>query len=264
MYKLINYAGHVHSTFKLPNLSSYFPYFSTESNTMSGKDFDTYLYNLDRHTSKVKAAYSAVICDLQKDLERNSTFIKVINCLKAYDKTFCDKLKLADCGSIEVVFSKIIDHLSFFDLEMITVLTNLCSSYTENRVNEYKTMFEKYSKRRVVECPSDAFGDAEELEKVYVLKTDRNLRSLEVKKLSQLCYEITNILGHKKLLQVSEGCVQLIFRASDEEFTVNVTEEQQQALRNIGVLSITYGDQMVDISKNKNVGEFINNYYGIH
>ena len=81
---------------------------------MSDEDLKCYFYNLDGHTSKVKAAYSAVIGDLLKDLD---TFNKVITCLKDYDKIFCDKLKLVDCASTEEVFSKIIDHLSFFDLE---------------------------------------------------------------------------------------------------------------------------------------------------
>ena len=59
---------------------------------MSDEGLKCYFYNLDRHTSKVKAAYSAVISDLLKNLERNSTFNKVTTCLKAYDKIFCDKL----------------------------------------------------------------------------------------------------------------------------------------------------------------------------
>ena len=217
---------------------------------MSDEGLNCYFYNLDRHTSKVKAAYSAVISDLLKDLERNSTFNKVITCLKAYDKIFCDKLKLVDCGSTEEVFSKIIDHLSFFDLGIIKVLTCLGSRNAKNRLKEYKRMFRKYSERRVVECPNDAFGDAEESVKDYdiVLKTDKIHQSLTVNELLKLRYEITKILGHKRLIDVREGCVQLTFKGfEDEEFTV--TEEQQQSLRNVGVLSISCGDQVVNISK---------------
>ena len=225
---------------------------------MPKENLDFYFYDLDCHTSKIKAAYSTIMSKLQEDLERNSTLQSVINCLKAYDKPLCDKLQLADCKSIEEVFSGIIDYFSFFNFEIIKVLTRIASRNTRNDLKKYEAMFKTYSKRRVVECPSDAFGDAEESEKVYVLKTDRNLNSLGVMKLRQLCYEITKILGHKRLLQVSEGCVQLTFRTIDDEFTV--TEEQQQALRNVGVLGITYGDQMVDIAKKfqmslKNVGE---------
>ena len=111
-------------------------------------------------------------------------------------------------------------------------------------------MFREYSKRRVVECPNDAFGDAEESVKDYdiVLKTDKIHQSLTVNELLKLRYEITKILGHKRLLDVREGCVQLTFKGfEDEEFTV--AEEQQQSLRNVGVLSISCGDQVVDISK---------------
>ena len=226
---------------------------------MTKENLDFYLNDLDSHTSKIKSAYSAIMSRLQKDLERNSTLQSVINCLKAYDKPLCDKLQLAECKSIEEVFSEIIDYFSFFNFEIIKVLTRIASRNTRNDLKKYEAMFINYSKRRVVECPSDAFGDTEESEKVYVLKTDKKLHSLGVKKLSQLCYEIAKILGHRRLLQVSDGCVQLTFKAFDEEFTV--ANDQQQALRDVGVLSITYGDQMVDISKNflkkNNVGEFM-------
>lgn len=58
------------------------------------------------------------------------------------------------------------------------------------------------------------------------------------------------ILGHKlyRLLHVEEGCVQLAIRGFEED-ELNISEEQQQALRNVGVLSISYGHRCVDIAE---------------
>ena len=237
--------------FELPDLSQHFPYFPTYKSELTKDELDCLFHNLECHTSKVKAAYSSVICDLQRDLERNSTSNKVINSLKAYDKTLCEKLQLVDCKSIEEVLSKVLDYFSFFDFEIIKVLTCTGSRNSKiiNKLKRYKQMFEKYSNRRVVECPDDTFGDTEKTVKDYVLKIDTIHRSLTVEELKKLCHEIANILGHKRLLGISEGCVKLTFRGFEDEYTV--TEEQQQALRNVGVLSISYKDQVVDISKKK-------------
>ena len=213
---------------------------------MTEDELSYYHFKLDNHTSKVKSAFARVVHDLQKDIEENSSLKVVINCLKAYDKLLVEKL--SDCESIVDVFNKILDHVSFFDFKIIKILTRIGSRSTQKKYKKYTTMFKEYSKCRVVECPSDAFGDAENSEKVFVLKIDKNHQSLSVAELNTLCSEVTNILGHKRLLHVEEGCVQLTFRGfEDEELTV--TKEQQQALRNAGVLSISYGEQVVDISR---------------
>ena len=234
------------STFELPELSPCFPYLSAEKCKMTKEEFHYYLCNLDRHTSKVKSAFARVVLDLQRDIEENSSLKVVINSLKAYDKSLVEKL-LSDCASIGDVFGKILDHISFFDFEIIKILTRIGSKRIQKKYKKYKAMFKEYSKRRVVECPSDTFGVAENLDKVWILKTDRILDLLTTEELKQLCIEIQATLKSFRLLEVKKGCVQLIFSSFEDE-TFLITKEKQQALRNVGVLSISYGDQVVDIS----------------
>ena len=235
------------STFDLPDLSPCFPYLSAEKCKMAEEEFCYYLSNLDRHTSKVKSAFARVVLDLQRDIEENSSLKVVINCLKAYDKSLVEKL-LSDCPSTGDFFDKILDHISFFDFEIIKILTRIGSKRIQKQYKKYTAMFKEYSKRRVVECPSDAFGDSEISEKVYILKTDDIIDLLTTEELKRLCNEIKATLKLPRLLQVINGCVQLTFRGFEEEdFCIN--EEQQQALRNAGILSISYGDQVVDISQ---------------
>ena len=213
---------------------------------MTEKEFSYHLLNLDRHTSKVKAAFSITVIDLQKDIEKNSNLETVTTYLKAYDKPLFEKLLLSDCVSIREVFSKILDYISFFDFEIIKILTHIASKDMKKKFQKYKAMFKEYSKRRVVECPSDAFGDAKESEKIYIFKMDTILDSLTAEELKHLCYEIKAILKFKllRLLKIKDGCAQLTFRG----FEADITEEQQQELRNVGVLSISYG-KVLDISK---------------
>ena len=215
---------------------------------MTEEDFSYHLFNLDRHTSKVKAAFACVVLDLQRDIQP-SKVKEVINFLGVYDGRF--KNLLSDCDNMTQLFEKIIEHFSFFDFKLIKLLTKkFASMAVKRRLTKYKAMFKEYSKRRVVECPSDSFGDYEKSEKVFVLKLDSILNSLTAEELRKMCNEIKSILNHKalRLLHVKDGCTELTFRGVEEE-DFNIVEEQQQALRNIGVLCISYGENVLDISK---------------
>ena len=232
------------STFELPDLSPYFPHLSAEESKITEEEFSYLLFNLNRHTSKVKEAFAGIIFDLQKEIEKNSTLQTVITCLIAYDKSY---ESLLGSASLSEVFNRILKHSSFFDYKIFKLLIRkVGSTKTRIRLKKYEAMFKEYSKRRVVECPSDAFGDVEKSEKVYVLKTDKILESLTTAELTDLCHEMNAILNLNllRLLKVEEGCVQLTFRGlEDDKF--NTTKDQQQALRNLGVLTITYGDQII-------------------
>ena len=215
---------------------------------MTDEDFSYKLFNLDRHTKKVKAAFARVVLDLQRDIDA-SKLKEVINFLKVFDSKF-EKL-LDNCENMMQLFDKLHKHFSFFDFDIIGILVRTFGSKNiKRRLGKYKDMFGKFSKCRVVECPSDAFRDYEKSKKVYVLKLDRILNSLTAKELRQLCNKIKSILKHEalRLLHVKDGCIQLTFRGFEEE-NFNIIEEQQQALRNIGVLCISYGENVLDISK---------------
>ena len=59
---------------------------------------------------------------------------------------------------------------------------------------------------------------------------------------------MNKILGHKllRLLNIKDGCTELTFRTFENgEFSI--TEKQQQALRRMGVLRISYGDMTTNI-----------------
>ena len=236
------------STFELPDLCPHFPYLSADKCNMTEEEFSYHLFNLNRHTSKVKAAFAGVVLDLQRDI-LPSKLKEVINFLAVFDSKF--KNLLSNCDNMTQLFEKIIEHFSFFDFELIKLLTKKFASLSvKRRLAKYKAMFKEYSERRVVECPSDAFGDHEKSEKVFVLKLDKILNSLTAEELRQLCNKIKSILKHEalRLLHVKDGCIQLTFRGFEEE-DFNIIEEQQQALRNIGVLCISYGENVLDISK---------------
>ena len=125
---------------------------------------------------------------------------------------------------------------------------NFGSPAIKKELNKYKKRFQDYAKRRICECPSNAFGDTEALEKVYRIKIEEDINTLTVEELGKLEYEMNKILGHKflRLLNFKEGCVELIFRTfGDNE--LNITDKQHQALGKLKVLSIAYGNEITTI-----------------
>ena len=207
------------------------------------------MINLNRHTEKLKMAFGSLVYDLEMHLTKQKKRTEVVvHCLKFIERSY-----FSDCTSISDVFNELAKYFSFFDYEIIKFLIRKFGSVSnKEKLRKYKNMFCEYSKRRIVECPEDAFGGACESEKVWVLKTDRSLETLTAREVKTLQYEVNKILpsSHKivRLLNVEEGCVKLTYRGFGED-NLKISGLQQQAFRKAGVLSIFYGDQCEDFSK---------------
>lgn len=185
--------------------------------------------------------------NLQKHLEKKLRADDVVNFLVFYDKHL--ETLLTDCTSVGQVFRKMAKFVSFFDFDLLdSLIKELGSDTIKRKFEEYKESFESFSRRRVYECPNNAFGSVEESEKVFVLKTDKIIEDLTVDEIKRLKYRVNKILANKliQFLHVEEGCVKLTFRTFQEDgFTI--TEEQRKALCEVGITQITYGDQCVDL-----------------
>ena len=226
------------------DLGPYFPYLSAES--MSEEELSFHRLQLNEETKKIKKSFASLVLNLQKRVEETSKLDDVVNILTFYDNVY-EKL-LHDCTSIAEVFRKISSVFSFFDYDLVKLLSRKFGSLSIKKdLKKYKKKFQDYSKRRICECPSDAFGDVQKSEKVYVLKTDKSIEDLTVAQLQQLQYEMNKVLGQRllRLLDVEKGCVSLVFRIFEHR---DLSKHQQQALRKLGVLSVTYGEQCVDFS----------------
>ena len=219
---------------------------------MSEEERYYYLYNLNKHTEKVKTAFAGLVFELQKYLEQTSSVQEVLHSLKLFfqDKAFAEQL---NCHKTFMdIFNKIFEYISFFDYEVIKFLIRHLGLKTiKKKLKKYERMFCKYSKRRIVECPDDTFGEMNGNTKVLKIKTDKSIEELTVEELKELQCKMSSVLGKKllHLLRVEEGCVQLMFQLVEEDLVI--TSEQQQALRNVGVLSVTYGGQFIDIEREK-------------
>lgn len=217
---------------------------------MSEDERSYYFFNLNKHTEKIKTAFGSLVFDLKNYLEQKNPQDIIIflnwtisdEILKAY---------LKKCTTTAELFDKLYGYSSFFDFEYIKLLARKFGSQKiKMNLKKYITMFQSYLKRRIVEIPDYAFDGMDQSEKVYVVKTDRIFKDFTAKDLKRLQYEMNKILNNTLLClkHVEEGCVQITFRGFEKEEFV-ITPEQQQDLRNLGILSISYGDHFVDIKQ---------------
>ena len=207
-------------------------------------------------TDKMKSKFASFKVAVQRDLESSGIEVEtIVDFLVGYDDSF--ETVLSSCTRMSPLFRKIGKFMSFFDYNILEYLIeNYGSDSIKERLKEYEGLFKDFSKRRVIECPSDAFGESEESERVVTLVSDKTLDALTLEDLKKFKYKVNSILGNKliKVLRVEGGSVKITFRMFEFD-KFSITEEQRILLQREGVISITYGDQHIEILLS---GEFIN------
>ena len=225
-------------------LTSYFQYLPVRE-----RENPYHLQKLRDETDEMKRKFSNLVFDLLQDLKKSTTLndvvtLLVLNCHHKFQKL------LKDCTNLDEVFKAISKFISFFDYGPIKLLSSKFASNTlKKKLKKYKKKFQDYAKRRLCECPSDAFEKSESNEKVFVIKTESDITTITLEEVQKLEYEMNKILGHTflHLLNVKEGCLELVFRIlEDIEFTIS--EDQKQALKRLGVISISYGEESIPTS----------------
>ena len=229
------------------DLAQFFPYLPTDSQVSDEEQslLKEQLYQrLYHETKRMKLEFASLKVDIQQDLEDSGVEIeKIIDFLVGYDDNF--ETDISSCTRMSPLFRKIGKFVSFFDYDVLEYLIDKYGSDSiKKRLKEYEDLFEAFSKRRVIECPSDAFGESEESERVVTLISDKVLDSLTLEDLKKFKYKVNSILGNKliKVLRVEGGSVKITFRMFEIDKLI-ITEEQRLALQREGVISITYGDQ---------------------
>ena len=212
------------------------------------------LYDLQlrlyEETDQLKAKFASLIFDLQEDLEEKLQVDKLVDFLIHYNPAF--EVQLRECTNFSEVFRKIRHFVSFFDYDILEhLIRKFClTGFVEKELQAYKVSFEAYSERLVRECPSNAFGDPDKSEKVFVIISDKTIDNMTIKKLRKFKHNLNKILGNKlaKILCIEGGSIKLVFRTF-EDYDLKLTEQQCLELRNEDVISITYGKQYIEISK---------------
>ena len=223
------------------DLHASFPYFIPDERHKNKDELSFHLNKLMDQTNEIKGVFSRLLVHLKQDMESMAKLEDVVLLLTNNIKDKGFEEDLYNCKKLSEVFRHLSNFVSFFDFYLVKLLTHhFGSPAMKEKLKKYKIRFQNYSKRRVCECPKDAFGEVEKSDKIYKIKTDKILENFTVKELDKLQHEIRKILGHKliRLLKVEDGCIELTFRVLNcGDF--DISEDQKQALSDLGVLSVT-------------------------
>ena len=233
-----------------------FPFLPTDG--MSEDEKKIKMNQLYRETEQIKTRFAKLIFGLQQSVQTLYTFDDFLSLLKFHDMKFEEEL-LKSCGTCTIAkaFREVSRFCSFYDYHIIKFwIKKFGEKKNEEALKKFGQKIQEYSKRQVYECPSSAFGNAEESEKVFSLKSERELYQMTIEEFRKLEKKTKRVLGGPvlRLLHIDEGCVELKYRTWDESIIDAITEEKQHALQSLGFVNISYGDQSLNLcSQVKNI-----------
>ena len=153
-----------------------FPYFVPNERHETKEELSFHLNKLADQTKEIKGVFSGLLVHLKQDMESTAKLEDVvlflivlflINNIK--DKGFEEVMY--NCKNLSEVFRHLSNFVSFFDFDLVKLLAHhFGSPAMKKKLKKYKN--QNYSKRRVCECPKDAFGKAKESDKIYKIKTE--------------------------------------------------------------------------------------------
>ena len=200
-------------------------------------------------TERIQRKFTSLVFDVQKALQNQKWKLEdVVSLIKLYYRSDEIYKIIHGSKSITEIFGRLSKYFSFFNYNIIKLfVSKLNSTALKKKMKKYKKAFREYSKLQICECPAGAFGSREDQEKVYVLDTEMNLND-SLEEYDRLQFQINEVLGGKllRLINIEEG-VRLTFRGFAEP-ELRLSKDNSQKLRNYGVLSITYGEQVFDFT----------------
>ncbi len=217
---------------------------------MSEEELNHFCTKLYKDTIAMKTRFDNLVFTL-KQAVKSYPVTDIASLLKSHEKHF--ERPLRQCASISEVFDNAASLWSFYNYDIVKILIIRHGTKSDKEhLEKYEEEFREYSKRRICECPKDAFGVQKKSEKCFALKTDKNMNYFTLEQLNDLQFEMNKILGRKflRLLRIEDGCVRLIFRSLSDDM-MDLSTEQQMKLRLLGVLKISYGDRSMDMPELK-------------
>ena len=188
--------------------------------------------------------------DQQYPIQRLIRYLKLCletDCLLPEPKAVDDIMKLIETKS------------SFFNYGLIDYMIHLSGTNAdEQNLENYRTKFSVYAKRRVYESPA-IISNLSPSETELHVKLDSKYDNYTVDELTDFQSRLCLILNRKvyavRLLSVQKGCFKLVYAISDYivKATFPLTGKQESDLAALGVLQLTCNDYQLKISTTSQV-----------
>ena len=155
---------------------------------------------------------------------------------------------LKSVKSIYDVFDVIRPFYSFFGYNLIEeIIATFGTDDDKRRLAEYEPRFTEFCKRRVYECPIEAFGRKSKDDFLLVVKLKDELEKYTLQAVSAFRSTLCEVFGLPdgvlQFIGAEEGCVELHFAAASslESVIFPLSGRQRERLRGEGVLELRGG-----------------------
>ncbi len=155
---------------------------------------------------------------------------------------------------LSLIFIKACDYWSYFDHSLVVLLVNRFGDEKMHRkLQKYKVRYNDYARRLVTEVPINSWGlKIGPKDDAIAIKIERSMKTFRVYQMEAICNRMKEIFKgkHLHLSRVIRGCVKLTFKVLPGalEGGLNLSEQQKRDLRALGIRSLMYGDEVLDLT----------------
>ena len=161
-------------------LIPHFPFLPTHG--MSEDEKKIKMNQLYQETEQMKTRFVNLIFGLQESVQESYTFDDFLSLLKYHDMKFEE-----GCDTKTEAFCRVSRFCSFHDHHIIKLwIKKFGGRRNKEALKSFTKKIKEYSKRRVCECPSNAFGNVEKSEKVLSLKCEIELDKMTIEEFGKL------------------------------------------------------------------------------
>ena len=246
MYNSSHIPSSIFSSIKL--LPSYFSVLSTASQFpnvnrrgLKKEEEAALLTRLYEDLERVKSSFSLLVTKTLQSLKaQNLDFLELKSLVRSYcmpkskiSKLFSKKITLNE------LFIKLNDYWSFFDYELLALFISAYCTELDKEKNEYIATFNAYCNRKVSEAPTDFKSKTRGIHFTIKVKIGGDFDHVsleELKKLQATLRKVTKL--DLSLLEVSEGCIVVVFESFTEEDSLQLSEKEKNELFKMGVLKL--------------------------
>jgi hypothetical protein len=138
--------------------------------------------------------------------------------------------------TVNALFQKLASNWSFFDYELLGLIINAYCSKLKKKFRQYKHDLGEYCRRRIVEVPAHMLTAKATSKDTITIKYGKEFYDITLKDIKDLQVKLSRLLKTPlRLLEIEEGCTQLLF---DAACTITpLTDEERCQLPNMKTLS---------------------------
>jgi hypothetical protein len=189
-----------------------FPYLRAD--TLSTEEKERLMAELRVQSEEMQNNFAIIVSRVMASLEKNEVTCQKLKATFKFS-SYNRLCTLFEEGmGVDDIFLKLSDYWTFFDYELLTVIIKGRCPGLNDELEQYKSDLEVYCRRRIVEVPSHMIR-AETIRKntVYV-KYEKEFYIITLTDIKKLEAKLSKLLKTPlRLLEIEEGCTQLVFDA---------------------------------------------------